>query len=139
MRTGLTWIGKQSGYALAVGRKVGRFTQSSRKWVQGGKKRLAILADPTVKIIVVEQKDRLTRFGFKYIQTVLAVQGRSIEVVNLADNPMEDLLADMTSILYSFSARLDGQPRAKRKTEQIVKELELQTQTGKGGQKDAGS
>ncbi len=73
----------------------------------------------------------------KYIETLLAVQGRSIEVVNLAENPLEDLIADLTSIIYSFSARLYGQRRAKRKTEQIVKELELQTQTGKGGEKDA--
>lgn len=100
-------------------------------------KLLAILADPTVKIIVVEHKDRLTRFGFKYIETLLAMQGRSIEVVNITENPIEDLIADMVSILYSFSARLYGQRRAKRKTEHIVKELELQAQTQKGGEKDA--
>ena len=33
--------------------------------------------------------------------------------------------------------RLYGQRRAKRKTEHIVKELELQAQTQKGGEKDA--
>ncbi len=67
----------------------------------------------TVKIIVVEHKDRLTCFGFKYIETLLAVQGRSIEVVNLAENPIEDLLADLVSIIYNFSSRLYGQRRVK--------------------------
>ena len=33
----------------------------------GRKKPLALLADPTVTVIVIEHKDRLTRFGFCYI------------------------------------------------------------------------
>ncbi len=33
----------------------------------GRKKLLALLADPTVTVIVIEHKDRLTRFGFCYI------------------------------------------------------------------------
>jgi putative resolvase len=129
-----------SAYCAAKGWKVHKVVKEVGSGINDGRKKLlAILADPTVKIIVVEHKDRLTRFGFKYIETLLAIQGRSIEVVNITENPLEDLIADLVSIIYSFSARLYGQRRAKRKTEQIVKELELQTQTGKGGEKDAGS
>jgi predicted site-specific integrase-resolvase len=58
------------------------------------RKLLAILADPTITVIAVEHKDRLTRFGFRYIETLLAVQGRRIEVVNAETNPIEDLMAD---------------------------------------------
>lgn len=106
----------------------------------GRKKLLAVLADPTITVIVVEYKDRLTRFGFKYIETLLAVQGRSIEVVNTNENPIEDLMADLVSIIYSFSARLSGQRRAKRKTEKIVAELALQAQAPeKGEEQDAAS
>jgi predicted site-specific integrase-resolvase len=129
-----------SGYCAAKGWKVHKVVKEVGSGINDGRKKLlALLADPTVKVIVVEHKDRLTRFGFKYIETLLAVQGRSIEVVNLAENPLEDLIADLTSIIYSFSARLYGQRRAKRKTEQIVKELELQAKTEKGGEKDAAS
>ena len=74
--------------------------------------------------MVVEHKDRLTRFGFRYLDTLLKTQGRAIELVNLAENGTEDLLADLTAIVYSFCARLYGQRRAKRKTEVIVRELE---------------
>ena len=95
----------------------------------GRKKLLALLADPTVTVIVVEHKDRLTRFGFRYIETLLKVQGRRIEVVNATENPIEDLVADLISIIYSFSARLYGQRRAKRKTEKIIKELEVEHTT----------
>lgn len=86
-------------------------------------KLLKLLADETITFIVVEHKDRLTRFGFNYIETLMAVQGRKIEVVNKSDNAIDDILADLTSIVYSFCARLYGQRRAKRKTEKIVNEL----------------
>lgn len=87
---------------------------------------LALLADPSVGRIVIEHKDRGTRFGFRYIETLLKAYGREIEVVNQAENSTEDLLADLTSIVYSFCARLYGQCRAKRKTEKIVQELEAE-------------
>ena len=125
-------------YCAAKGWKVHKVVKEVGSGINDGRKKLlALLADPTVTVIVVEHKDRLTRFGFKYIETLLAVQGRSIEVVNLAENPLEDLIADLVSIIYSFSSRLYGQRRAKRKTERIVKELEIQSQTEKGGETDA--
>jgi putative resolvase len=88
---------------------------------------LALLADPSIGRIVIEHKDRGTRFGFRYIETLLKTYGREIEVVNQAENTTEDLLADLTSIVYSFCARLYGQRRAKRKTEKIVRELEQES------------
>lgn len=91
---------------------------------------LALLADPSIGRIVIEHKDRGTRFGFRYIETLLKTYGREIEVVNQAENSTEDLLADLTSIIYSFCARLYGQRRAKRKTEKIVQELEAQDAAG---------
>lgn len=90
---------------------------------------LALLADPSIGRIVIEHKDRGTRFGFRYIETLLNTYGRKIEVVNQAENNTEDLLADLTSIVYSFCARLYGQRRAKRKTEKIVQELETEVQS----------
>jgi predicted site-specific integrase-resolvase len=87
-------------------------------------KLLTLLADKGISLIVVEHKDRMTRFGFCYLDTLLTNHGRTIEVVNQAENGTEDLLADLTTIVYSFCARLYGQRRAKRKTEAIVRELE---------------
>ena len=62
-------------------------------------KLLALLKDPTTTRIVVKHKDRLTRFGFQYLETLLEVQGRTIEVVNVAENDKEDLLADLVAIV----------------------------------------
>jgi putative resolvase len=83
---------------------------------------LKLLADPTLTHIVVEHKARATRFGFRYSETLLPQQGRTIEVVNQAENGREDLLTDLVAIVYSFAARLYGQRRAKRKTEIVIKE-----------------
>ena len=52
-----------------------------------------------------------------------------LERVNPAQNDTEELLADLTSIIYSFCARLYGQRRAKRKTERLVQELQAKEET----------
>ncbi|HYT34715.1 MAG TPA: hypothetical protein VEL69_06735 [Ktedonobacteraceae bacterium] len=80
----------------------------------------AILEDQRITTIVVEHKDLATYFGVRYMETSLEGQGRTLEVVNLADNNREDLLADLASIVYSFAARLYGQ----RKTEANIKQLQ---------------
>ena len=73
---------------------------------------------------MVEHKDRLTRFGFHYIDTLLGQLGKRVEVVNLADNDKEDLVQDLVAVLYSFSARMYGLRRSKRRTERLLTCLE---------------
>ncbi len=82
-------------------------------------KLLSLLKDTSITLVVIEQRDRLTRFGFHSIEKLLETQGRKSEVVNVAENDKEDLMADLVSIVYAFTARLYGQRRAKRKTERI--------------------
>jgi len=107
------------GYQIAkVVKEIGSGVNDSRP------KLLALLEDQTILLIVVEQKDRLSRFGVRYIDTLLRSQNRRIEIVNEAENDKEDLIADLVAIVYSFTTRLYGQRRAKRKTEKIVQELE---------------
>jgi len=107
------------GYQVAaVVKEIGSGVNDTRP------KLLKLLTDPTVGQIVVEHKDRLTRFGFNYIEQLLAMQGRKIEVINLAENGKEDLIQDFVSIVTSFCARLYGQRCSKRKTERIIAELQ---------------
>ena len=111
-------------YCTVRGYQVSRVVKEIGSGVNDNRpKFLALLADPSIGRIVIEHKDRGTRFGFRYIETLLHTCGREIEVVNQVENSTEDLLADLTSIVYSFCARLYGQRRAKRKTERIVQEL----------------
>lgn len=76
---------------------------------------IKILERDDWNILVVEHKDRLTRFGFNYIQTLLKKSGKTIEVVNLTDTDNHDIMSDLISIIYSFSARIYGKRKAKRK------------------------
>jgi predicted site-specific integrase-resolvase len=114
-----------AAYCAARGYQVAKVVKEVGSGVNDGRpKLLALLEDQGISLIVVEHKDRLTRFGFRYLDTLLKTQGRAIEVVNQVENGTEDLLADLTAIVDSFCARLYGQRRAKRKTEAIVRELE---------------
>jgi putative resolvase len=112
-------------YCAAKGYQVAKVVKEIASGVNDSRpKLLALLEDQALTLIVVEHKDRLTRFGFRYLDTLLKGQGRALEVVNEAENETEDLIADLTSIIYSFTARLYGRRRAKRKTEALVKQLE---------------
>jgi putative resolvase len=85
---------------------------------------LALLADNATHIIVVEHKDRASRFGVAYIQTLLAGLNRELVIVNEVTNGEDDLMDDFVAIITSFTARLYGRRRAKRKTEEVLKVLE---------------
>ena len=74
--------------------------------------------------IVVEHKDRLTRFGFNYIKVMLEKQNIEVEVINNVESVKEDIIQDFISIITSFSSRIYGQRRSKRKTEQLIRGLE---------------
>ncbi len=109
-------------YAMAKGYQIHQMVKEIGSGVNDSRpKFLKLLADPTMTHIIVEHKDRATRFD-RYLETLLEQQGRCLEVVNLADNGNEDLVTDLVSIIYSFSARLYRQRRAKRKTEAIIQE-----------------
>ncbi|MGH2479736.1 MAG: IS607 family transposase, partial [Ktedonobacteraceae bacterium] len=112
-------------YCTARGYQVSSVVEEMASGVNDSRpKLLALLKDQQATRIVVEHKDRLTRFGFRYLETLLDIQGRTIEVVNVAENDKEDLIADLVAIVYSFTERLYGQRRAKRKTERIAQELQ---------------
>ena len=83
-----------------------------------------LFTDSTINLIVVEHKDRLCRFGLNYIEKILALNNRKIEIINPQSNDRDDLMQDFVSIITSFTARLYGQRRSKRATEKIIKDLE---------------
>lgn len=82
-----------------------------------------LLTDKTIDIIIVEHKDRLARFGVNYIEKLLQLDNRKIEIVNPQMNERDDLMQDFVSIITSFCARLYGKRRTKRQTEKIIESL----------------
>jgi putative resolvase len=114
-----------STYCMAKGYQIQQIVKEVGSGVNDHRpKFLELLANSAITVIVIEHKDRATRFGFHYLETLLAQQGRRIEVVNLAENSKDDLVSDLVAIVYSFAARLYGQRRAKHKTDAIKAVLE---------------
>jgi putative resolvase len=69
-------------YAAAKGYTVAKEVVELASGLNDSRPKLAkLLTDTTISIIIVEHKDRLTRFGFEYIHKLLEVQQRRIEVV----------------------------------------------------------
>jgi predicted site-specific integrase-resolvase len=81
-------------------------------------KLVRLLADPSVTTIVVEHRDRLTRFGFNYIQTLLQTQGRQVLVINESDSQNE-LVDDFVAVITSMCARIYGRRNAKQKARRV--------------------
>lgn len=73
--------------------------------------------------IVVEHKDRLTRFGFNYLQHFLSKQNCEIVVINSSEEENEDLIKDMISIVTSFCCRLYGLRRGQAKSQKVKQVL----------------
>ncbi|MCH9275764.1 IS607 family transposase [Bifidobacterium amazonense] len=74
----------------------------------------ALLKRNTWGVLIVERKDRLTRFGFEWFRLFIEQQDKRIIVINEAGDDRTDLIRDLVSIIYSFSARLYGQRRSKK-------------------------
>lgn len=83
-------------------------------------KLMKLLKDESVTKIVVEHKDRCTRFGFNYIKELWHGE---LVVINEVKEDEKDLMQDFVSLVTSFTARLYGQRRSKRNTEKLIKEL----------------
>lgn len=88
------------------------------------KKLLNVLIDDNYAVLIVEHKDRLTRFGANYIKVLLEKTGRKLEIVNGVEDDKNDLMDDFAAVITSFCSRLYGMRRAKRKTEKLIAELQ---------------
>jgi predicted site-specific integrase-resolvase len=82
-----------------------------------------ILNNQNNKVIIVENKDRLTRFGFNYIKNLLSLQDRFIIVMNENNKLDDDLIKDLISIITSFCCRLYGMRRGLNKVKNIKTEI----------------
>lgn len=82
-----------------------------------------LLKEQNFDVLVVEHKDRLTRFGFEYINTTLSTAGKEIDVINIAESQDRDLMDDFVSVITSFCARIYGQRRSTHKKQQLVEIL----------------
>ena len=106
-------------YAAARGYQVSKVVTEIASGLNDRRPKLAkLLTDPTIGTLIVEQRDRLTRFGFAYIEQLLLVQGRRVEVLVPSDTDGE-LVEDFVAVISSMAARLYGRRNSKRRAERI--------------------
>lgn len=80
---------------------------------------LNILEQGKATKLVVEHRDRLTRFGFNYIKLICNKIGCELVVVNETLDDKKELIDDFTAIITSFCARIYGMRRGSRKKTKI--------------------
>ncbi len=119
-------LDRLTNYASAQGYNIVHSVKEVGSGLNDTRRHLAQLLNKTdYDVIIVEHKDRFSRFGINYIQSLLNQTGRRIEIINNTnENTKEDLMHDFISIITSFCARLYGLRRCRRRTEEIIKGLQ---------------
>lgn len=75
-----------------------------------------LIISKKINKLVVEHKDRLTRFQFNFIKKMFESYGCEVIVINGTDvSSEEELAADMMSLLASFSGKFYGRRSAERR------------------------
>jgi len=84
------------------------------------KKLLSIVAEKKIDILLIEYKDRLARFGYRYLEEFCTVFNVTIIEIEQQESkePQEELVEDMISIVTGFSARIYG-----KRGDRVAKEL----------------
>ena len=107
--------GQHQGWLFdAVVTEVGSGLNGTRR------KLLKALGDSQLGWIVVEHRDRLARFGFEMVDSLLRARGGGVVVIK--DREVDDdLVRDMTEVLTSMCARLYGRRSAKARACRALK------------------
>ena len=79
---------------------------------------LDLIINKKIHKVVVEHKDRLTRFNFEIIKKLAKGFSVDIEVIDVELNKTfeEELVSDIVSLMASFSARLYGKRSSRNKS-----------------------
>ncbi len=106
-------------YAAAKGYRVTRTVSELASGLNDSRpKFLKLLTDASIGTIVVEHRDRATRFGLAYIEQLMAMQGRRLEVIFPSDTDT-DLVDDFIAVITSMASRIYGRRTSKRRAEKI--------------------
>ena len=122
-----TQVARLCVYATSRGLVVSQVVTEIASGMNGSRSRLIhLLENGKVNCILVEHRDRLTRFGFEYIEALMRSSGRSILVLEEKEikEDKDDLVRDMIEVLTSFCARLYGKRSAENRARKAIRILE---------------
>jgi putative resolvase len=106
-------------YAAAKGYQVTKAVSELASGLNDSRpKFLKLLTYASIGTIVVEHRDRTTRFGLTYIEQLMQMQGRRLEVIFPSDTD-NDLVDDFIAVITSMASRIYGRRTSKRHAEKI--------------------
>ena len=107
-------------YAAARGFRVVSECSEVGSGLNGRRKRLLkLLADKSVSIILVEHRDRLSRFGVAYIEAAMGAANKRLVVMN-EEEETSDLVQDFIDVVTSMCARIYGRRSAKNRAKRAI-------------------
>lgn len=82
-----------------------------------------LVIDKKITHVIIENKDRLTRFQYSFVEKMFGSYGVKIICIDKPDDEGDkEFINDLMMIIASFSGRLYGSRSAKRRKEQKLKE-----------------
>lgn len=105
---------EQSYDVVSIIKDVGSGMSTNRA---GLTKLFELVESKSVDLMVVEHKDRLTRFMGGYLERYFKSHGARVEIIHeiLGKSYEEELVEDILSLMASFSAKIYGRRSAKIK------------------------
>lgn len=82
-------------------------------------KLIRLLSDPKITTIIVEHRDRLSRFGVEYLESALSAQNRRLVVAEKSEKKL-DLVQDFIDVVTSMCSRIYGKRSAKNRAKKAV-------------------
>ncbi|MDW8023510.1 MAG: IS607 family transposase [Nitrososphaerota archaeon] len=83
-----------------------------------------LVSQRQIEAVFITYKDRLTRFGFRYLEAFFNSHGCRIEALDSGEvkEPQQELLEDLIAIITSFAGRIYG--ARSHKMQKVVKAVE---------------
>ena len=117
-------ISRLSAYAASNRMLVIEIVREIGSGLNGHRPRLLkLLSNPEIGTIVVEHRERLTRFGFEYIEAALTSQGRTLDVMH-PEELNDDIVRDLHEVIVSMCARIYGKRSAKNRADKALKAMQ---------------
>lgn len=111
-------------FCLTNGWQVLSITKEIASGMNDNRPKLNKLLESNPTRLVIENKDRLTRFGFNYFNLLLPKIGCELIVINHEQVEESDLMKDLISVITSFCCRLYGLRKGQNKAKQIKETIE---------------
>ncbi|MCU5374678.1 IS607 family transposase [Bacillus pacificus] len=117
-------ITRLTEHAISKGYAIHRIYKEIASGINENRRELNHLLEDIKKhpnsVVIIEYKDRLARFGYKYLEKYMKNYNCKIEIVERKEtNEEQELVEDLIAITTSFSARIYGKRGGKKVSKEI--------------------